>query len=270
MNVVLLAERAEFPDPVLSCRKRIERRIGGFVEAGAHNAVVLEELSRVSSDVAVSVLDSFHRDPDLPEARSALLAYTRIILEPDRGFSYYIAGRWYRKAVESGYISVAMALLSIPPHRVRGPSDELPSDPLLSELELGWRKTKARGTDRGLLLRLLSDPTIEVIRILLQNPKIVEADVIRAAAKRPIGADVLTLIATHSRWMSSKAVRKTIVLNPYTPTNISVLLAPLLPTPDLKSIAVDGNLHPVLQRVAAYLASVRHGQSLRGSAEIDD
>lgn len=262
MNVVSLAARAEFPDPVLACRRRIERRIAGFVEAKAHDAVVVEELSRVSSDVAVSVLESLHRDPDRPEARSALTAYARIVLDPDQGFSYYIAGRWYRKALENGYVSVAMGLLSIPPHRVRGPSDEFPSDPLVAELELGWRKTKARGTDRTLLLRLLSDPTVEVIRILLQNPKIVESDIVRATAKRPIGADVLTLVATHPRWMSSKAVRKTVVFNPYTPTNISVLLAPLLSFPDLKSISCDGNLHPVLHRVATHLMDLRKSHLL--------
>src|SRR5688572_8898608 len=51
-------------------------------------------------------------------------------------------------------------------------------------LTLGERKSIARRPRRDLIERALGDPHPEVIRLLLQNPRLTEADVIRICARR--------------------------------------------------------------------------------------
>jgi hypothetical protein len=91
----------------------------------------------------------------------------------------------------------------------------------------GERTAAARGADRLLLDRLMHDRDPRVITALLDNPRIVERDVVRIAAMRPTSAAILDLIASHLRWGQRYRVRKAIAFNPATPL---ALARPLLPT----------------------------------------
>lgn len=122
-------------------------------------------------------------------------------------------------------------------------------------LTLGERKSLARGGRRDLLVHLLRDPDAAVIRVLLGNPKLTEADVVRVAARRPVRQDVL-LAVFKSRWLSRYAVRKALVMNPYTPTDVAVGLVATLEEPDLRQAAGDPQLaEPVRAQAAAILAA---------------
>ncbi len=117
-------------------------------------------------------------------------------------------------------------------------------------LTLGERKALARRPTRKAMEKLFADPHPVVIRTLLANPKVVEDDVIRLAARRPNQPEVLAEIARSPRWSHRVRVRMAVVLNPVSPPELAVPLLALLVRPELKLVADAAYLAPVL-RVAA-------------------
>jgi hypothetical protein len=117
-------------------------------------------------------------------------------------------------------------------------------------LTLGERKALARGRRRELLDRLMRDPDATVIRILLANPRLTERDVVTIAARRPQLADVQREIAGAPRWIGRYGVKLALVLNPYTPTDVSVRLLGFLTAADLRQIAFDGVLAEIVRAAA--------------------
>ncbi|MEO6572277.1 MAG: hypothetical protein ABIP89_00465 [Polyangiaceae bacterium] len=103
-------------------------------------------------------------------------------------------------------------------------------------LTLGERKSLARRPDRDLLDRLLADPHPDVIRGVLRNPRVVEADVLRIAARRPSDPNVLTEIARTPRWIHRSRVRMAIMLNPDTPPEIATPITGLLLRQELRLV----------------------------------
>ena len=99
------------------------------------------------------------------------------------------------------------------------------------ELTLGERKSAARGRRRELLDRLLRDPDESVLTILLGNPRITEADVVRLAARRPTTAAAQRTILRSERFIARYNVKRALVFNPYTPTDLAARLVVLLDAP---------------------------------------
>ena len=67
--------------------------------------------------------------------------------------------------------------------------------------------------------------------------------------------------------MAANDVRKALVFNPYCPTRIGVVLAPMLRIVDLKELAKDPNVHVVLRGVAAHLVTIRQSRAIAGEEE---
>jgi hypothetical protein len=97
---------------------------------------------------------------------------------------------------------------------------------------LGERKSLARRPDRETLQRMLRDPHPDVIRRCMSNPRLVEDDVVRLAARRPGHADALAEIA-RTRWVHRPRVRISLVMNPATPLEVVARLVGLLLRPEL-------------------------------------
>ena len=89
---------------------------------------------------------------------------------------------------------------------------------------------------------MIHDRNIQVISLLLGNPKIVERDVVRIAALRPTRPEILQYIAKHRRWASRYRVRKALVANPYTPHQVARRLLSTLMLQDLKDMYTMGAL----------------------------
>ncbi len=104
-------------------------------------------------------------------------------------------------------------------------------------LTLGERKSIARGRDPHVLARVLRDPHPSVIAVLLGNPALVEAQVVRLCARRPIDAGVLREVYRHERWTTRAAVRLALIQNPYCPLEVSVRLAPLVNAAERRRVA---------------------------------
>jgi hypothetical protein len=133
-------------------------------------------------------------------------------------------------------------------------------------MPLGARKQLARSTSREKLERLFADPEPLVIRQLLQNPKITEADVVRMAARRPAVAGVLRELFRAERWIRRYGVKRTLVMNPYTPGEIAARLLPLLRREDLRAIAADATLHARVRADAHTLAAGPGAPAVRKSS----
>jgi len=132
-------------------------------------------------------------------------------------------------------------LIRLPPRSRRPTSSAPPREGPESEgrgrhVPLGERKSLARRPDRDTLSRMLLDPHPDVIRRCLANPRLVEDDVVRLAARRPGRAEVLGEIA-RSLWVHRPRVRMTLVMNPATPLEVVVRLVGLLLRPELAMAA---------------------------------
>ncbi len=135
-------------------------------------------------------------------------------------------------------------------------------------LTLGERKAHARRPNRFMLDRLLRDPDPSVVRNLLQNPRITEDDVVRMVARRPNHAAVLEEVAKHPKWSGSLRTRLAIVLNPYTPTYLSVPLVPLLLRHELAQVTAATTTPAVVRAAAVELLERR--PPIRRSERSDD
>jgi hypothetical protein len=108
---------------------------------------------------------------------------------------------------------------------------------------LGERKSLARRPDRDTLQRMLRDPHPDVIHRCLCNPRLVEDDVVRLAARRPGLADILAEIA-RSTWVHRPRVRLALVMNPATPVEVVAPLLGLLLRPELVMAAQSPGVAP--------------------------
>ncbi len=136
-------------------------------------------------------------------------------------------------------------------------------------LPLGARKQAARTRDRFLLDRLLRDRNVDVIRNLLQNPRLTERDILLIAAMRPTRPEILELVASHPRWSSRYRVRKALACNPHTPSAIALSLLSTLLIQDLRFLVGSGVMAPEVQSEARRLlerADRRRGAGRRRAA----
>ncbi len=120
-------------------------------------------------------------------------------------------------------------------------------------LTLGERKSLARRPDRKLLDRALRDPDPAVIELLLFNPRITEDDVVRLCASRPGVPEVLLQVFQCPKWSLRPRVQRSLALNPATPTAVITSLLPLLEPVDLRCLAEDARLAPVVRDTASAL-----------------
>jgi len=126
-------------------------------------------------------------------------------------------------------------------------ADRVPFDGRGRPLTLGERKSLARRPDRDLMQRLMLDPHPDVIHRLLRNPRVLEDDVVRLAAKRPGRGGVLAVIARSTKWVHRPRVRMALVLNPRTPLEIAARIAGLLLRPELELVAGSPHVPPAVR-----------------------
>ena len=124
-------------------------------------------------------------------------------------------------------------------------------------LALGERKSLARRRDRNLLARVLRDPHPDVIRILLDNPALTEADVVRLCARRPVAPEVLAQVFRHPRWVLRYRVRRTLALNPHTPAELALQLLPHLTPADLKELSRASDVSDRVRAACGFTPSAR-------------
>ena len=124
----------------------------------------------------------------------------------------------------------------------------------LPSLATGERTNIARRASPRVLQSLRKDPTPRVIAAMLDNPRLVESDLLPLAAGEATRPQVLEVILTHRRWGNRYPVRAAAIRNPRTPLALALHLLPLLKKPDLRAVAADPGLPLPLRRRAELLA----------------
>jgi hypothetical protein len=133
----------------------------------------------------------------------------------------------------------------------------------LPSLAVGERASIARRASPRVLQSLRSDPTPRVIAALLDNPRLVEADLLPLAAGESTRPQVLEVILAHRKWGSRYPLRVAVVRNPRSPLALVLRHLPLLKKADLRAVAADPHLPPPLRRRAELLSGEGHGAAPR-------
>lgn len=234
---------------------------------------VLALVSALSEDdptawvqVLATIMTRAHLNDD-PDAGEALEAITHAAADP--ALPYATRQRLYEAATEQRLPAIARLFLVASPPTAgssqlrRALAPERPLKPTGRPLTLGERKSHARTHDREVILLMLRDPHPAVVAILLDNPHITEADVVRIASARPGVPASLATLAAHPRWSVRHLVKRALVLNPSTPLADAIRIATTLRAQELRELAADLSLPEPLRTHAAdvYTAALRRPQA---------
>jgi len=210
-------------------------------------------LAELRDGHAAQLLSSLCEDGERadPNSREALLIVAMLLAQ--NGDSPFVE-RLRQHAEERHLLSLARLLRRGAEGPSSGLSSSAPPVPDYGtgrELTVGERRSLARSSNRRVLEKLLRDPHPLVLRQLLGNPRLTEDDVVRLAARRPLNAAIVEVLAESPRWLRRPRIRLTLLLNPGTPEPVSM---PLL------AVCTRCELLEVVHGVDAPLA-------LRGSAQ---
>lgn len=219
--------------------RRLLRRLGAVPDAAMRQALWREAFDTLAPGDLLAAVDGAltgagRREEDARLAYQALLAH----LDALRGHASEARRALYEAARFAENDAVCRMLLTAPPAKQPTAAElrhMLSADD--RELTLGERRALARTRDRNVLARRLADPDPGVVDNLLQNPRLTEADVLRIASRRPVAGASLRAIFLHARWGRLPAVRRALIYNPYTPTDLALGLLPLLDLAELRDLA---------------------------------
>ncbi|MCG8417815.1 MAG: hypothetical protein MJE77_07710 [Proteobacteria bacterium] len=228
--------------------------------------ILSEHVATLTATAAVDALAALvsratrRNDADYLLALECLIA----MLSDPALLPYQSRAALYAAAKERGHDAIRRLLFEISPDLSPGATLAGPAETSTGErsvvptgrpLTLGERKSLARAHQRDLLSHLLRDPHPDVIRILLGNPHLTEADVLSLASRRPASGAALSEIAASQRWIARYPVKRALVKNPYTPLVLAIRLATTLRPGDLRDVAGDPRLNTLLREHAAGLVA---------------
>lgn len=129
---------------------------------------------------------------------------------------------------------------------VRSRAESLLKDGL-ADMRTGDRVTLARLATPPLLPLLLADAERRVTEAVLLNPRLREEDLTVALRREEVRPSLLEAAAESPRWQTSYAVHFALVLQPRTPLALALpRLARLVPR-DLRRVAFDDSLRPLVR-----------------------
>lgn len=227
--------------------RRVTRRLASLPELHMRAVVLSEKLIDLKVGNAAGFLHSLltGRQGEITGRKESLTALAELLAA--ELLPYEFLSQLYAYARENQMEVLAVTLFGVGSEiSKKKKSEEPPKEiqPRGRELTLGERKALARSPDRNLLARLTADGDARVIEVVLSNPRIVETQVVRMAARRPAQGDILEVIARHKRWVIKPLVRRTLILNPHTPLKTSLRLLSLLNRRDLEDVTQAADLNP--------------------------
>ena len=237
--------------------KNLKRRVVSLPEREMRHSVISEFVLMLSEGELVMVLFLIqqHAYSGDSKAREVL---QEMALEPSAisQLPYDFIRKAYQICVEYNLISVQRLFFADPPRKED--IDESFTQNQYLDLPLGVRKQAARTHDRNVIDRLLHDRNWRVIELLLDNPRLIERDVISIAARRPTRPKLLECVAQHSKWSGRYRVRKALACNPYTPYPLARQLLSTLLRQDLQECLNMGVFRGQLALEAQILLQHQH------------
>jgi hypothetical protein len=234
----------------------LARRLAALDEGAMRARAAARALAAMDPARAVEVVAALARGL-APGHRAAAAAVGQALADPGADLPYPWLADVYAAAAARGLSDVAALLVSPPPVRAFDEARREP-DARLASLTLGHKKALARAhRDPDLLARLAAEGDPVVVRELLRNPQLTEEHVIRIAARRPCRPGTFREVAGSRRWRTRPAVALAIVRNPYAEPALALKLLPAIATAELRDVARDGALHPLVRAVAERIAAGR-------------
>jgi hypothetical protein len=212
---------------------------------------LVDAVSATGADAAAWAL-AFAQVIGRPDDADADLLETVTQAIADPALPYAVRQALYQASLEHRRPALARLFLTaspstVPPEQIeKALAPERPLKPTGRPLTLGERKAMARTYKREDLLLLLRDPHPAVVAVLLDNPHVTEADIVRIAAARPAVPESLARIAVHVRWSVRHAVKRALVQNPATPLADAIRVATTLRASDRAELATDPALPEAL------------------------
>ncbi|HEY6269953.1 MAG TPA: hypothetical protein VIX11_16760 [Candidatus Acidoferrum sp.] len=121
----------------------------------------------------------------------------------------------------------------------------------LPQLPLGQKITLARRGPARVAGALLAEGHAQVVPIVLDNPYMTEAQILRALARERLPISVIPAIVHHHKWSITYNIRLALVRNPMSPLVTILSYLPELTVSDLRELASPGivpeNLRKYLQ-----------------------
>jgi uncharacterized protein (DUF1778 family) len=134
---------------------------------------------------------------------------------------------------------VQVAILpGVPAELKRNAEDQLLAR--LPQLPLGQKITLARRGPARVAGALLAEGHAQVIAIVLDNPYMTEAQILRALAREKLSTSVIPAIVHHHKWSITYNVRLALVRHPSTPLASVLSYLPELTVSDLRELAAPG------------------------------
>jgi len=110
----------------------------------------------------------------------------------------------------------------------------------LPQLPLGQKITLARRGPAHVAGALLAEGHAQVVSIVLDNPYLTEAQVLRALSREKLPAAVIPSIVRHRKWSITYNVRLALVRHPASPLGTVLGFLPELTVSDLRELASPG------------------------------
>ena len=107
----------------------------------------------------------------------------------------------------------------------------------LNRLTTGEKMTIARRATSEVLTHLRMDPSLQVIKALLDNPRLTESTLLPMVASETTSPRVLGLVAKAPRWLARYEVRLALSRNTRSPFRVIFEVLPTLRRQDLRAVA---------------------------------
>ena len=92
---------------------------------------------------------------------------------------------------------------------------------------------------RGILVR---EHSPMILRLLIQNPRLTEEEVIAIAKSRTVDAEILASVSKRNEWIRNYQVRLALVTNPKTPLGVAMRFVASLLDRDIRLLAKSRNV----------------------------
>jgi hypothetical protein len=110
----------------------------------------------------------------------------------------------------------------------------------LPQLPLGQKITLARRGPARVAGALLAEGHAQVVSIVLDNPYMTEAQILKALSRKKLPASVIPAIVHHRKWSITYNIRLALVRHPSAPLATILAYLPELTVSDLRELAAPG------------------------------
>lgn len=237
------------------------KKMSTVPEIQMRNALAANTLTTMSPSHAVWVIAQVLRGALLGKAQEsdAMLSISNWLITLRASDDYIRLQTLFETASNTERESVLFLLRDPPLHQALRKGARLPEVrlPTHRDTTLGERRTLARGTQKKIWKRLMSDPNPRVLREILINPRVCLDDVNSIAARRPTTVFLLDEIVKNARWFRESNIREALVQNPFLRSGTALRILPTVNNKIIDHISSDNTLHPTLKSYAILLSKLR-------------